>query len=107
MKKLVAVNETLMTDVGLLRPGIPYALDTADAKHKRVLDFLFPEKGTAIGVSLTEKTAAALLEAGAQHSPDDIAGPVLVAEDQGNDTLAGGAGNDTLAGGAGAGAGKK
>jgi hypothetical protein len=76
MKK-IAVSETILTAAGLMRPGIPYALDLSKDKHAQAAEYLLAEGG--VGVELTDDEAAALMASGAAHYPDDVAAPVLSA----------------------------
>lgn len=75
MKILIAVTETTFTKVGLLRPGIPYALDPTKHADHDALQALFGAGG--VGVELDDTSAAALLANGLGHHIDDVSGPVF------------------------------
>ena len=69
MKTLIAVAETAMTRAGLLRPGIPYAMDPANSAHAQALREILPEGGP--GRKLTADEAAEMLTAGHRPLVDD------------------------------------
>lgn len=72
--KYVSVSETKMTGIGLMRPGIPYALDEAEQSHAQVIGLIKNKKLDA--TFLDEDEAEALLRKGFGHYPDDMSAPV-------------------------------
>ena len=72
--KYVSVSETKMTSIGLMRPGIPYALDETFQPHALVLGLIKTKKLDA--KILNDDDAAALLHVGLAHYPDDMGAPL-------------------------------
>jgi hypothetical protein len=72
--KYVSVSETKMTSIGLMRPGIPYALDETFQPHALVLGLIMTKKLDA--KILNDDDAAALLHVGLAHYPDDMGAPL-------------------------------
>lgn len=72
--KYVSVSETKMTSIGLMRPGIPYALDETFQPHALVIGLIKTKKLDA--KFLSEDEASALLRVGLAHYPDDMGAPL-------------------------------
>lgn len=91
--KLVAVSETILTSVGLMRPGIPYRLDETSHAEADVLAQLLRKGG--FGKELTAAEAAELFMVGASHHLDDGHAPLFNPEGDDAGDAAPDAGDDT------------
>ncbi|WP_339112786.1 hypothetical protein [Thioclava sp. GXIMD2076] len=72
--KIIAVSETTMTRVGMMRPGIPYRLDPSIQSQQIALTALLAKGG--VGKEISEEDALALRQAYVAPS-EDMSAPIF------------------------------